>query len=140
MTPLDELSDEDYERLLEFRTVLRQFLRWSEAQAEHAGVTPAQHQLLLAIRGHSDPRGSTIRDVSRYLLLRHHSVVELIDRAEAARLVRRRRDRDDARIVRLQLTSSAKRVLARLTASHLEELGRLAPRMHGLYDGLAASA
>ena len=46
MTPRP--TDEDYQRLLELRTGLRRFLRWSEQQAEAAGVTPAQHQLLLA--------------------------------------------------------------------------------------------
>ena len=50
-------TDEDYRRLLELRTGLRRFLRWSESQAEAAGLTPAQHQLLLAIRGHPDPAG-----------------------------------------------------------------------------------
>ena len=33
------LTDADYEQLLEFRTRLRGFLHWSEAQAETAGIT-----------------------------------------------------------------------------------------------------
>ena len=48
------LRDADYEDLLALRTGLRRFLRWSEQQAEAAGLTPAQHQLLLAVRGHAD--------------------------------------------------------------------------------------
>ena len=47
------LTDADYEDLLTLRTGLRRFLRWSEQQAEEAGLTPAQHQLLLAVRGHT---------------------------------------------------------------------------------------
>ena len=74
------IDDADYRRLLEFRTGLRRFLHWSEEQARAAGVTPAQHQLLLAIRGH-DGAGPTIGDVADYLLLRHHSAVGLVDRA-----------------------------------------------------------
>ncbi|MCH7720116.1 MAG: hypothetical protein IH988_03880 [Planctomycetes bacterium] len=35
-------------------TGLRRFLRWSEQQAKASGLTPAHHQLLLAIRGHQD--------------------------------------------------------------------------------------
>ena len=62
MTPTP--SNEDYRRLLELRTGLRRFLRWSERQAQAAGLTPAQHQLLLAIRGHPDPRGPTVGDVA----------------------------------------------------------------------------
>jgi DNA-binding MarR family transcriptional regulator len=67
------LEQRIYKRLLDFRTGLRRFLRWSADQAATAGVTPAQHQLLLAIRGHPDPAGPTIRDVAGYLLVRHHS-------------------------------------------------------------------
>ena len=73
MTPTP--TDEDYRRLLELRTGLRRFLRWSEQHAEAAGLTPAQHQLLLAIRGHRDPRGPTVGDVAGYLMLRPHSAV-----------------------------------------------------------------
>ena len=54
-------------------------------QARAAGLTPAQHQLLLAVRGHDgDP---TIGDVAEHLMLRHHSAVELVDRAERAGLL-----------------------------------------------------
>jgi DNA-binding MarR family transcriptional regulator len=133
------IADADYERLLEFRTGLRRFLRWSEEQAQAAGVSPVQHQLLLAIRGHPDARGPTIGDVAEYLLLRHHSAVELIDRAVTAGLVRRRQDRDDHRVVRLQLTARGAEKLRRLTAVTLEELARLSPRLRPVWSGLEAT-
>ena len=79
----------DFEYLLALRTGLRRFLHWSEHQARAAGITPAQHQLLLAIKGHPDPAGPTIGDVANYLVLRHHSAVGLIDRAATAGLVTR---------------------------------------------------
>jgi uncharacterized protein YeaO (DUF488 family) len=120
------LSAAVYARLLALRTGLRRFERWSEQQAQAAGLTPAQHQLLLAIRGHGDDRGPTIRDAADYLLLRHHSVVGLVDRADAAGLVRRVRDEDDHRVVRLHLTPAGAERLERLSALHVEELERLA--------------
>src|ERR1700758_1837566 len=98
------VTDADYEDLLALRTGLRRFLRWSEQEAEEAGLTPAQHQLLLAVRGHSDPRGPTIGEVADYLLLRHHSAVGLVDRADAAGLVERVEDPDDRRVARVGLT------------------------------------
>jgi len=118
------LPDDVYIRLLAFRTRLRQFERWSADQAQAAGLTPAQHQLLLAIRGHSDSRGPTVGDIAEYLLLRHHSAGELIQRAEAAGLVTRVRDGDDQRVIRLQLTDTAARCLQSLTELHLKELER----------------
>jgi DNA-binding MarR family transcriptional regulator len=85
-----------------------------------------QHQLLLAIRGHPDRRGPTIGQVADYLLLRHHSAGGLIERADAAGLVRRIRDDSDHRVFRLQLTVTGSRRLESLTAAHLDELDRLA--------------
>jgi hypothetical protein len=52
------------ERLLDFRTGLRRSLRWSADQAAMAGVTPAQHQLLLVIRAPPDPAGPIIREIA----------------------------------------------------------------------------
>jgi DNA-binding MarR family transcriptional regulator len=132
------VADDDYQRLLEFRTGLRRFLRWSEEQSRAVGLSPAQHQLMLAVRGHPDAKGPTIGDVAEYLLLRHHSAVELVDRAEAAGLVRRGRDRDDHRIVRLHLTARGADKLRRLTASTLQELARLSPRLRPVWAGLDA--
>jgi DNA-binding MarR family transcriptional regulator len=127
------LSDSDYQRLLEFRDGLRRFLRFSEDQATAVGLTPAQHQLLLAIRGHRGTEGPTIGDVVDHLLSRHHSVVGLVDRAEAAGLVRRRSDPEDGRVVRLAVTRLGERRLEELTALHLEELRRLTPRLRALW-------
>lgn len=130
------LPDEVYGRLLALRSGLRRFLRWSEQQARAAGLTPAQHQLLLAVRGHGDPRGPTIGEVADYLLLRHHSTVELVDRAEAAGLVVRTRDEADHRIMRLQLSDDGAARIEALSALHLEELKRLAPHLPGTWEDL----
>ena len=130
------LPDEVYERLLALRTGLRRFQRWSEQQAADAGLTPAQHQLLLAIRGHTDPRGPTIGEVADYLLLRHHSTVGLVDRADAAGLVTRERDGADHRVVRLRLTDEGAERLEALSALHLQEIERLSLDVAAAWAGL----
>jgi DNA-binding MarR family transcriptional regulator len=130
------LGDAEYQELLRFRTQLRRFLHWSEEQAKAAGLTPAQHQLLLAVRGHRDRRGPTIGDVAETLMLRHHSAVELTDRAVAAGLVVRRADTTDQRVVRLGLTRAGATRLARLSTRHLDELARLAPSLPLMVAGL----
>ncbi|OBI73560.1 helix-turn-helix domain-containing protein [Mycobacterium sp. E740] len=125
------LPDDVYARLLLLRTALRRFERWSAEQAQAAGLTPMQHQLLLAIRGHADDRGPTIGEVADYLLLRHHSAGELVNRAEGGGLLRRVRDGDDRRVVRLQLTDAGSERLESLTALHVEELKRLDVQLRG---------
>lgn len=136
--PAPEPTDADYRRLLEFRTGLRQFLRWSEALANAAGVSAAQHQLMLAIRGHPDPRGPTIGEAAEYLLLRHHSAVGLVNRAQAAGLVVRVPDADDHRVVRLALTETAQELLAGLVGQTFEEITELVARLELLRTGLEA--
>lgn len=135
-TPTRKLNTDDYERLLGFRTGLRRFLHWSQEQARAVGITPAHHQLLLAVRGHPSDRGPSLGDLADLLLLRHHSTVELVDRAEAAGLVRRRTDPDDHRVVRVRLTSLGTRRLNRLSSMHLAELERIGDGLEPLWNGL----
>lgn len=130
------LEQSDFEQLLLLRTGLRRFLRWSEHQAQAAGLTAAQHQLLLAIKGHPDPAGPTVGEIADYLVLRHHSAVGLIDRAVAAGLVRRNRDASNNSAVRVTLTRSGLKKLDALTETHLEELAHLAPTMSTLWHAL----
>jgi DNA-binding MarR family transcriptional regulator len=130
------LSQDDFEHLLELRTGLRRFIRWSEQQAKAAGLTPAKHQLLLAIRGHPDPAGPTVGEVADYLVLRPHSAVELIDRAVSDGLVRRVPDASSKSIVRVTLTDTGVRKLDTLAETHLQELAHLAPTMRTLWREL----
>jgi DNA-binding MarR family transcriptional regulator len=132
-----ELTDETYARLLALRTGMRHFERWSEQQARATGITAAQHQLLLAIRGHADSEGPTVGEVADYLVLRHHSVVGLIDRAVAARLISRTRDDKDHRVVRLHLSANGAKRLEKLSALHVEELKRLGTPFPNAWEGLA---
>ncbi len=120
------LTQRDFERLLEFRVTLRRFQRWSEDQAKAAGLTHVQHQLLVAIKGHPGDRPPTVGDLAGYLLLRPHSAVELVDRAEAAGLVERAPDREDGRVVRVGLTPHGEEILQKLTRAHLDRLHELA--------------
>jgi DNA-binding MarR family transcriptional regulator len=138
LTPPDRTpSDEDYELLAMLRHGLRRFLHWSEEQAREAGLTPAQHQLMLAVRASRHPNGPTVADVAESLLIRHHSAVGLVDRAQGAGLVERRRDRHRPALVRLRLTSTGEAKLRSLSALHLRELAQLAPTMQTLWQSIA---
>lgn len=130
------LEQSDFEHLLELRTGLRRFLRWSGQQAEAAGLTPAKHQLLLAIKGHADPAGPTISEIADYLALRHHSAVGLVDRAAKDGLVKRTADANTKTIVRVTLTPTGEAKLDALAGVHLQELAHLAPTMRTLWRQL----
>ena len=129
-----ELRDDQYARLLRFRTELRRFDAWSRSEAARFGLTSAQHQLLLAVRGHRAEQPPTIGDLAEYLLVRHHSVVELVDRTAELGFVERATDDHDHRVVRVQLTAQGRRAVRALSEVHLEELRRLAPLLVTLGD------
>lgn len=126
------LSEKQWRTLLSFRTALRGFLRWSETQAASVGLSAAQHQLLVAIRGHAGEEDPTISEVADCLLVRHHSAIGLVDRTVALGLVERYRDPNDQRLVRLVLTPLGHVRVNALAPAHLEELRRLAPLLSAL--------
>jgi DNA-binding MarR family transcriptional regulator len=131
--PLDQ---SDLEHLLELRTGLRRFLRWSEEQAKAAGLTATKHQLLLAVQGHPDPAGPTIGEIADYLVLRHHSAVELVSRAVKEGLVQRNPDPVNKSVVRVTVTAAGAAKLDALAEAHLEEIAHLAPAMRTLWRQL----
>jgi DNA-binding MarR family transcriptional regulator len=128
-SPLPAMGDADYRALARFRFALRVFLRFSEDAARAVGLTPNQHQLLLAIRGY--PGGApAISEVAEWLQLRHHSTVELVDRAVESGLVVRQVDLEDRRRQRLALTARGAELVAALSASHRDELRRFRDEMN----------
>ncbi|MDE2266640.1 MAG: MarR family transcriptional regulator [Alphaproteobacteria bacterium] len=129
-----ELTQADYRLLAEFRRLLRQFLAFSEAEALDAGLSPQQHQALLAIKGAEGP--TTIGDLAERLSIRHNSAVGLVDRLEKMRLLTRLADPADGRRVTLALSDDAEKLLAGLTAAHRDELRRLTPLLKPLLNKL----
>jgi DNA-binding MarR family transcriptional regulator len=131
---MPQLTTRDFEKLLAFRTSLRRFQRWSEDQAQAAGLTHVQHQLLVAVQGHPGDKPPTVGDLAGYLMLRPHSMVELVDRAAAAGLVERAADPDDGRLVRVRLTGEGTQLVYELTRAHLDRLHDLAAVLNELIE------
>jgi DNA-binding MarR family transcriptional regulator len=119
----------DYRALSEFRYQIRRFLRFSEQAAREAGLEPQQHQLLLTIRGLPPGAEPTVSELAERLQIRHHSVVELIDRLEGRQLVSRRRAEHDRRKVLVELTPEGDHMLRSLTTAHQAELQTAGPEL-----------
>lgn len=127
------LDDRDYAALADFRAALREFLAFSEVKASKAGLSPQQHQALLAIRG--APAGqATIGYLADRLILKPHSASELISRLKALDLIVGRTAETDRRKTLLVLTDHAEELLKQLSAIHREEIRRLKPLLLELLD------
>ena len=134
----EPLSREQYAALAEFRYRLRRFLAFSEAAAARSGIPPQQHQALLALAGHAGRAPPTIGLLAEQLLIAPHSAAELVARMVDAGLLTKARAVEDRRRSELALTPRADALLRTLTATHLEELRRLAPALADALDPAAS--
>ena len=138
MAARKKLSQLQYENLAAFRYALRRFLRFSEDAAKRAGLTPQQHQALLAIKGFPRRDEVTVSELAERLQLRHHSTVELLDRLAKLKLVVRAQSDSDRRQVNVRLTPRGEQILDKLSSAHEEQLRRIGPELTGLLNQLGA--
>src|ERR1039457_6201031 len=136
MAKTKQLSKSQYEMLAAFRYALRQFLHFSEEAAHAAGITPQQHQALLAVKGFPGRDCVTVGELAERLQLRHHSAVGLVDRLVLEKLVARAPSNEDRRQVLIELTRRGEETLEKLSALHLEQLKRIGPELTRLLDRL----
>lgn len=139
MPKTKQLSKSQYEMLAAFRYALRRFIHFSEQAAQSAGITPQQHQALLAIKGFPGRDRVTVGELAERLQLRHHSTVGLIDRLVSESLVARAASSQDRRQVFVQLTRHGEQVLEGLSAAHSKQLKRMSPELNLLLQQFISS-
>lgn len=119
------MSKVDFERLAHFRYQLRRFLRFSEEVVHAQGITSLQYLLMLQIKGFPGREWATVGELAERLQAKHHGVVSLISRCEAAGLVSRNISRGDKRLVEVTLTRKGDQCLEQLARLHHAELQSL---------------
>ena len=134
--PAKHLAKAHYESLAALRYALRRFTAFSQGAARQAGLTPQQHQALLAIKGFPEREYVSIAELAERLQLRHHSVVGLVDRLVRRKLLGRASSITDRRCVELRLTARGESVIEHLSAIHLRELRQLGPELHRLVGSI----
>lgn len=131
------LSPEEYRTLAEFRHALRRFLAFSERAARDRGLSPAHHQLLLAVRGHEAvDEPVDIGTLAEWLQLKPNSASELVDRVAARGLVQRIPGRDDKRRSLVSTTEDGRAVLEDLSRLHRHEIQRFRREVTDVLDQL----
>jgi DNA-binding MarR family transcriptional regulator len=130
------LTKSHYELLAALRHALRRFQRFSRDAARTAGLTPQQHQALLAIKGFPGRDYVSVGELAERLQLRHHSAVGLVNRLVQRQLVRRTPSASDRRRQDVSLTALGERLIGRLSAAHLKELRQLSPELRQLLESM----
>jgi len=134
--PQTRITKSHYESLAALRHALRRFLNFSQDAARQSGLTPQQHQALLAIKGFPRRDYVSVTELAEGLQLRHHSTVGLVDRLVRARLLRRTPSVADRRRVELRLTAQGEKVIEKLSSTHLRELRQFGPELHRLIGSI----
>jgi DNA-binding MarR family transcriptional regulator len=125
----DDQSLDDVRALAEWRYQIRKFLAFSEEAARSVGLEPQHHQLLLAIRGLPAGKLPTIGILAERMAVRHHTVVELVDRLVGRGLLKRTPCQQDRRAVLLSLTNKAEYLLRRMAEQHRAQLTVAGPKL-----------
>ena len=116
-----------YRALAACRYHIREYRAFSEKAARSSGLEPKHYELLLAVKGMPEGGAPTVGTVASLLHLRHHSTVELIDRAEQRGLVKRQRISDGRSYVLIEITGKGEQLLAKAVAMRLSELTAAGP-------------
>jgi DNA-binding MarR family transcriptional regulator len=116
------ITTPEYLALAELRYRIRRFVHEGDAVASAAGLEPQQYLLLLMIRGMREGQEATVSTLAERLALKHHSVVELIDRLETNGYVRRNRSREDRRSVLVSLLPRGEKMLEEVAQHRISEL------------------
>jgi DNA-binding MarR family transcriptional regulator len=133
------ISEIDYRALATFRYHIRKYLAHSESAARSAGLEPRQYELLLALRSLSDGERPTIGALAEQLHLRHHSAVELVNRAEERGLVRRKRMKENRNFVLVEITEKGIRSLDKVLSGRIQELKAAGPTLAKILSDLSRS-
>jgi DNA-binding MarR family transcriptional regulator len=118
-------SAERYSGLASFRSALRKFLAASKEICEKGGITTAQYQAMLVLGCSSEPL--SMKRLAEQKLLKHHSVVQMVDRLSRAGLVERIASQHDRRVALVVLTTKGESKLEKLAEQHLAEVLKQEP-------------
>ncbi|GIE15428.1 hypothetical protein Afe05nite_72680 [Paractinoplanes ferrugineus] len=100
--------------------------------AGNAEITLAQHRALVVLAAHGPQR---VADLAELLEVNSSNATRNCDRLQRRGLVRRDRDPDDRRAVRVSLTPPGEHLVQQITAARREEISRILSAMPGSAPG-----
>ncbi len=136
---MSHITTGQYRALAEFRSQIRQFIRFSENASRAVGLKPKQHQLLLVLKGLREDAEPSISDLATQLLIPHHTAVSLVEDLKNRGLVNRRRSNEDRRKAVVTITSTGEAMLCQVSLRILDKLGAVGPVLRELLNRLLES-
>lgn len=88
------------------------------------GLTPPQYAVLRVI-GTSPSKNVTMSEIGKEMIVTYANITTIVDNLEKLQYVRRQRDPDDRRLVKVELTDSGSKLYKKIYRSHRKEVARL---------------
>lgn len=123
----ESLSEIEYEALANLRYRIRKFRQFSAEAASGLGLSPLEHQALLAIKGFGIGGEMSVSCLAEKLFLMPTAATELAEVLNARgflTIVTKPK-----RCIVVRLTDQAEELLRRLTPAHLYEIREMAPEL-----------
>ncbi len=123
----ESLSEIEFEALANLRYRIRKFRQFSADAASRLGLSPAEHQTLLAIKGFGTGGEISVSSLAEKLFLAPDAAMELAEALKARgflTIIAKPKNR-----IVVRLTDRAEELLRRLTPAHLYEIREMAPEL-----------
>ena len=88
------------------------------------GLTPPQYTVLRVI-GTSRSRKLTMSEIGKEMTVTFANITTIVDNLEKLQYVKRLRDPNDRRLVKVELTSSGSKLYNKISGSHRKEVAKL---------------
>lgn len=112
-------NSEGEKTLVEFWSCVQHFLDVRRQAGLRAGLSSAQYEMLLAVRGFREPGEPYITAVAKQLVIRQRVAARVVKRLMGQGLLHARPSAADRRTHILQLTAKGKRLLDRLASNSM---------------------
>nr|WP_184468013.1 MarR family winged helix-turn-helix transcriptional regulator [Rhizobium esperanzae] len=129
MKQQERLHEGDYEALANLRYRIRRFRQFSAKEAQRLGLTPQQHQALLAIKGQPAGKKMSTRMLAERLLMDRKVADGLVQEFVGKAYIETDPAAAGPSKQFVRLTSKAEGALDRLASAHLFEIRKMAPEL-----------
>jgi DNA-binding MarR family transcriptional regulator len=133
LSPMAKTIDREIHQTKPFRSLQEQVVinlmrtsrmveeSWVQYLRRTEGLSMSQYNILRILRG-ARPNAVKISEVAERMITRDPDVTRLVDRLIQQGLVKRQRDTEDRRVVRVEITGAGLAMLSRLDGPSIEQI------------------
>lgn len=123
--------------ITQLRLLLAKFQSVTDWLSEEFNISPRRYQALLVLWTHDQSGGVMISELGHSLGIQRNTCTELLHRMEADGQVKRERQKEDRRVIKVSLTAEGKSQAAKIAAADRQRLAAMEQEVRTLLDTLS---